>query len=103
MITDSSTGYQWGSIRITPDIPKNVELPPAGVFSSIEVANHHPIDPATSRVIDDASIPAMVTVTLTDGTLVSIWPNGTCQVSRDGEDTGHLYSISASGILPSSL
>ena len=68
----------YGSHVIHADVPANVtELPASGVFKEVDVANWHPIDRKTSRVIDDASIPSMVTLTMADGSRMAIWPDGT--------------------------
>jgi hypothetical protein len=87
----------YGNLVIHADVPANVtELPASGVFKEVDVINWHPIDRATSRVIDDASIPSMITLTMADGSRMAIWPDGTVvryPVPGDTRNLTHEYSF----------
>lgn len=90
-----------GDVRVTADIPDCVfTFADRGVFKSVTIHNDHPIDRMTSRVIDDASIPAMVTHRLPNGLVVTLWPDGYLQVGRSGQDPtpGYDARITPDGI-----
>lgn len=72
---------------IIPDYPEGVVLPEQGIFRRIDVTDWHPLDPTAGRIIDDATMPALVELTMDDGWIFSLWPDGTFVVSRDDTDT----------------
>lgn len=97
----TSTNPVDGALSITADVPKDTSTPPAGYFQEIKVLNWHGIRATDSRVMSDATIPAMVEHTLADGAKLLVWPDGTFVMYPDGYG-GESYSqkITRSGVVP---
>lgn len=89
-----------GSLKIVADIPKDTELPPAGWFAEIYAYNWHGIRRTDSKVMDDATVPAYVLLTMADGSQLSIWPDGTFTVTDQRTGADWSLKITPAGVVP---
>lgn len=89
-----------GAHIITADVPENTSTPPAGYFHEIKVLNWHGIRSTDSKIMSDATIPAMVEFSMPDGAKLLVWPDGTFVMYGHGFD-GESYSlkITADGVV----
>jgi hypothetical protein len=67
--------------HITPDVPDTTDLPDDGIFAKIQVHNWHPI--VNGVVVTDATVPAGVDLTLSDGRIISVTPDGKVYVAAN--------------------
>ena len=61
-------------MHATPDVPEHAMMPPLGIFKRVQVGNHHPV--INGRVIYDATMPDIVELTLDDGRIIVVMPDG---------------------------
>ena len=87
-------------IRILADIPGQTEMPPSGWFAEVFVWNWHGIRTTDSRVMSDASVPAYATLTMADGSELTIWPNGTFVMNDKRTGQNYSLKITPNGVVP---
>lgn len=90
MLTSEDTT---GVLKITSDVPDDTELPTCGYFGEIVVSNWHGIRYTDSKVMVDATIPAMVELEMADGSRLTIWPDGTFVVAPRGAQNHETWSM----------